>query len=74
MTILVPEVPAGIVLPASVMHTQFFAVLAAFVAINTIVYAALSVARILPRIYLSDWVHGRNRRAETRSIYPDAPP
>lgn len=73
MTPTVITAPAGILLPASVIHSQVFAVLAAFVAINTIVYATLAVARILPKVYLSDWVRGRNRRAETRSIYPDAP-
>ena len=73
MTAAVLGAPAGILLPQSVIHSQFFAVLAAFVAINTIVYATLAIARILPKVYVSDWVRGRNRRAETRSIYPDAP-
>jgi hypothetical protein len=73
MTTTILAAPMGILLPESVIHSQFFAVLATFVAINTIVYAILAVARILPKVYLSDWVRGRNRRAETRSIYPDAP-
>ena len=47
--------------------------LAAFVAINTIVYVTLAVAKILPKVYFSDWIGPRNRRAETRSIHPDAP-
>lgn len=64
--------PTGLVLPESLLHSQWFAVWATFVAINTLMYAALSVAKILPKIYPSDWVHGRNRRSETRSIYPDA--
>lgn len=64
--------PTGLVLPESLLHSQWFAVWATFVAINTLMYAALSVAKILPKIYPSDWVHGRNRRTETRSIYPDA--
>lgn len=64
--------PTGLVLPESLLHSQWFAVWATFVAINTLMYAALSVAKILPKIYPSDWVRGRNRRAETRSIHPDA--
>jgi hypothetical protein len=66
-------IPTGILLPESVIHSQSFAVLSAFVALNTVAYAVLSVAKILPKVYTSDWVKGRNRRAETRSIYPDAP-
>jgi hypothetical protein len=67
-----PIIPAGILLPESVLSSSEFAVLAAFVAINTVVYASLALANILPRIYPSDWVTSRNRRTETRSIYPDS--
>ncbi len=35
-------------------------------------YAALSVATILPKIYPSDWFRRRNRRTEARGIFPDA--
>lgn len=66
------KLPTGVVLPESLLHSQWFAIWATFVAINTLMYAALSVAKILPKIYPSDWVHSRNRRTETRSIYPDA--
>ena len=66
------SLPAGVLLPESLLHSQWFAVWVTFVAINTLMYAALSIAKILPKIYPSDWVHGRNRRTETRSIYPDA--
>ncbi|KNC18465.1 hypothetical protein AC792_12050 [Arthrobacter sp. RIT-PI-e] len=59
-------------LPESVLHSGIFAVLAAFVAINTVLYASLALANVLPKIYPGDWVSGRNRRTETRSIYPDA--
>ena len=65
--------PMGILLPDSLLHNDVIAVLAAFVAINTIVYVTLAVAKILPKLYLRDWLAARNRRAETRSIYPDAP-
>jgi hypothetical protein len=44
MTIL-----AGILLPAEVLHSGWFQALAAFVAFNTLVYAALSLAKLIPR-------------------------
>jgi hypothetical protein len=65
------ELLAGILLPESLMQTQWFAVLSTFVAINTVLYLTLAVIKLLPKIYISDWVPQRNRRAETRSIYPD---
>jgi hypothetical protein len=33
----------------------------------------LAVAKILPKLYLRDYLSARNRRSETRSIDPDAP-
>ena len=63
----------GVLLPDSILRHEAIAVLAAFVAINTIVYVTLSVAKMLPKVYVSDWLTARNRRAETRSIHPDAP-
>ena len=66
-------IPMGVLLPDSILHNDFIAVLAAFVAINTIVYVTLAVAKILPKVYFHDWIDTRNRRSETRSIDPDAP-
>lgn len=66
-------IPAGILLPASVLNSQLFAHFATFVAINTVIFGALSLAKILPKIYFTDWMSGSTRRAATRSIYPDAP-
>lgn len=63
--------PTGILLPEAVLYSDLFAVLGGFVAINTVIYAALALANVLPRIYPTDWVTNRNRRTETRSIYPD---
>ena len=40
---------ARILLPADVLHTRWFQALAAFVAINTLVYAALALAHLVPR-------------------------
>ena len=48
------------------------AVLATFVAINTMMYLSLAVAKILPKIYPTDYLHGGNRRRESRSIHPNA--
>lgn len=59
------------VLPESTMHTEWFTILAGFVAINTILYVSLSVFKIMPKMYLSDFVRRHGRRSETRSIYPD---
>ena len=66
-------VPMGVLLPDDILRNELVAVLAAFVAINTIVYVTLAVAKILPKVYVRDWLSARNRRAETRSIDPDAP-
>lgn len=65
--------PMGVLLPESVLRQEFFAVLAAFVAINTLIYVTLAVAKILPKVYVTDWLSSRSRRRETRSIHPDAP-
>ncbi len=62
--------PAGVLLPESTVHSDGFAVLAAFVAINTVMYVALAVAKTLPKVYLADWVRPSQRRARTRSIHP----
>ena len=61
----------GVLLPQSFLGSPLFAVLAAFVAINTVMYLALAVAKILPKVYLSDHFSSSNRRGETRSIHPD---
>jgi hypothetical protein len=57
-------------LPESILHTGWFAVLATFVAINTVMYCALAVAKSLPKVYPSDWDPRRRRRTESRSIHP----
>ena len=44
MTIL-----AGTLLPSTVLHTGWFQALATFVAINTVIYAALALAHLIPR-------------------------
>lgn len=40
---------SGILLPSTVLQSGWFQVLAAFVAINTLIYAGLSLAKLFPR-------------------------
>ena len=61
-------------IPESVLSTDWFAALAAFVAINTAIYVVLAVAKTLPRIHFRDHLPRNYQRSETRSIYPDAEP
>ncbi len=39
----------GVLLPSSVLQSGWFQLLAAFVAINTLIYAGLSLAKLFPR-------------------------
>jgi hypothetical protein len=64
------SIPAGLLLPESFLQSEFFLVLSTFVAINTLMYVTLAIAKMLPRIYLSDFRSGRNRRREPRGIIP----
>lgn len=66
-------VPYGILLPEDTLSAPWFLVLAGFVAINTVVYVTLAVAKAMPRISLGDWLPRRYARQETRSIHPDGP-
>ena len=65
--------PWGVLLPETFLTSPFVAVLATFVAINTVMYLSLAVAKLLPKVYVSDYLQGRNRRGENRSIHPDEP-
>ena len=65
------EVMAGLVLPESTLTSFWFSVLAVFVAINTVMYVALAVAKILPKIHPLDWLPRTYVRSQTRSIYPE---
>jgi hypothetical protein len=73
MTVPLLLVPLGILFSQDVLQSGAFQFLAAFVAVNTIMYVTLAVAKILPKVYLSDWLAGRSRRSETRSIHPEDP-
>ena len=72
-TMQIETIHAGILLPESVLASEWFAVLAAFVAINTVMYVTLAVAKTLPKVHPYDLFPRRYTRAETRSIYPAAP-
>ncbi len=65
---------AGILLPESFLQTEFFQVLATFVAINTLMYVTLAIAKMLPRLHPSDLLSRRDRRREPRGINPGGPP
>lgn len=60
---------AGILLPESVLDSSWFGVFASFVAINTVIYVTLSVAKLLPVVRIRRR-RGADLRAESRSIYP----
>jgi hypothetical protein len=65
------------VFPSEWLSSSWYATLTAFVAVNTLVYVVLSVAKILPRVHPTTWWRGggaSSRRRESRSIYPDAQP
>lgn len=69
---MIAAVPAGLVLPESVLGTSWFSVLAVFVAINTVMYLALAVSKVMPKLYPRDWLPRSYARGRTRSIHPDA--
>lgn len=64
---------SGLLLPESFLHSRFFIILATLVALNTVIYAALSLIHVLPHWFKASWVRRRRQRKATRSIYPDAP-
>ncbi|WP_200952707.1 MULTISPECIES: hypothetical protein [unclassified Nocardioides] len=66
-------VPLGILFPEDLVRSHGFAILASFVAINTVVYVALAIAKAMPKIYVGDHLPRRYERTETRSIHPDGP-
>jgi hypothetical protein len=67
------NVISGLLLPESFLSSRFFIVLATLVALNTVIYAALSFIHVLPHWFKASWVRRNRKRQATRSIYPDAP-
>ena len=43
-------------IPESVLATEWFSALAAFVAINTAIYVTLAIIKTLPRVYFRDYL------------------
>src|ERR1044072_5904128 len=65
----------GVLLPESFLRSPFFAVLATFVAINTVMYLSLAIAKILPKVYVTDYLRGANRhRPPPPAPAPPRPP
>jgi hypothetical protein len=71
---VIPLIFGGHLISPAILHSRGFLVLLTFVALNTLAYATLSMLKILPVVR---WRRGlltrtdpRNRRTESRSIYP----
>lgn len=64
-------IPTGILLPEEWLQTEWFSVLATFVAINTLIYVVLGIVKIIPKFRWRRAYSGASRRSETRSIHPD---
>ncbi|MEJ6488969.1 hypothetical protein PQI23_04450 [Leucobacter sp. USCH14] len=62
----------GLLFPEEMLSSEWFGVFATVVAINTLIYVVLGVSKLVPIIRFGSKSSGRNRRAETRSIYPEA--
>lgn len=62
---------AGLLLPESVLSSDWFAVLAAFVAINTVTSVTPAVTRTLPKLHVRDLLPRTYVRSETGSIHSD---
>lgn len=71
---MIPLISGFQPLPASILDSSAYLVLVTFVSVNTVAFGALSIAKLLPPIHPWAWFTSRNRRAETRSIHPDAAP
>lgn len=67
-------VTLGAMVPSEAVESRWFALLAAFVAVNTVMYVALSIAKAFPRVHPRDFLPRRYHRTETRSIHPDSAP
>jgi hypothetical protein len=63
----------GILLPESFLQSRFFIVLATIVELNTVIYAALALVHVTPKMAKPSWLRGHRPRGVTRSIYPDGP-
>jgi hypothetical protein len=60
------------VLPPEILVSRPVQVLAAFVAVNTLIFVVLALMSLFPKLYPGNWFTSRNRRTETRSIHPNS--
>ncbi len=60
--------------PAEPSHPAILNILAAFVAINTLMYVCLAILKMMPRIHLPRGLRRPYSRSETRSIFPNKAP
>jgi hypothetical protein len=67
------HIVTGILLPETFLESRFFIILASLVALNTTIFAALSIVKAFPKFVRKTTYRPGNYRRETRSIYPDAP-
>ena len=65
---------AGIFFSGSVLHSRFYYILLAVVLLNTTIFAAIAITKILPKRFKFAWFRRGRVRSKTRSIYPDAKP
>ncbi len=68
---------SGILFPSEFLASTWYATLTAFVAVNTLIYVVLSLAKIAPPQHPWQWIyHLRHpkRRREDRSIHPPGVP
>jgi hypothetical protein len=69
---MINAIHEGLLLPASFIESRFFVILATLVALNTTIYTALAISKILPKVLRPAFYRRGKRRSETRSIHPDA--
>ncbi len=68
---------AGMVLPSSWLGTAWYATLTGFVAVNTLIYVVLSLAKLAHPVHPGQWIYSlrtRRQRREDRSIHPPGVP
>lgn len=59
---------ATALLPEAWLHSRVFVVAATFVAVNTLVYVALALVKMMPVMLPARWLPHHYHRAESRAI------
>ncbi|MCA1984751.1 hypothetical protein [Nocardioides nematodiphilus] len=55
-------------LPEAWLHSHTFVIASTFVAVNTLVYLALAVVKVMPVVLPARWLPHHYHRAESRAI------